>query len=203
MSVLGSTHGRLVHQRRVTVLAAHLARLLPPSASVLDIGCGDGKLAALLLEQRPDLSIRGVDVLVRPDPAIQVEEFDGTHLPYPDGSFDHALLIDVLHHTDDPRVLLREAARVVRRAVVIKDHLRDQWLAGPTLRLMDWVGNARHGVRLPYNYLSTPEWKAAFGALGLSVERWDTRIGLYPWPASRVFGRELHVIAQVAPGAAA
>ena len=51
------------------------------------------------------------------------------------------MLVDVLHHTDDPGILLSEARRVTRRAVVLKDHTRD-YMAGATLRLMDWGANA-------------------------------------------------------------
>jgi hypothetical protein len=38
--------------------------------------------------------------------------------------------LDVLHHTDDANVLLREARRVTRRDVLIKDHRLNGFLAG-------------------------------------------------------------------------
>ena len=55
------------------------------------------------------------------------------------------MFVDVLHHTDDPMVLLREAGRVASGFVLIKDHTQNGILAGRRLRFMDWVGNARHG----------------------------------------------------------
>src|SRR5205085_9858791 len=128
------------------------ARLIPQSASTLDVGCGDGQLASEIIRSRPDLSFKGIDVLVRPESAIPVSAFDGAHIPFPDCSFDVVMFSDVLHHTDDPLVLLREAARVARRSIVIKDHLIKGLLARPTLAFMDRVGNRRHGVPLPYNY---------------------------------------------------
>ena len=79
------------------------------------------------------------------------------------------MLVDVLHQTDDPMNLLREAVRVARQAIVIKDHLLQGAFAYPTLRFMDWVGNARHGVALPYNYWTPAEWHGAFDKLGLAV----------------------------------
>jgi hypothetical protein len=39
---LGSLHRRVVHSRRVRVLAAHFAELIPGRHSVLDVGCRDG-----------------------------------------------------------------------------------------------------------------------------------------------------------------
>jgi ubiquinone/menaquinone biosynthesis C-methylase UbiE len=50
------------------------------------------------------------------------------------------MFVYVLHHTNDPEVLLREAQRVALKAVVLKDHTRNGLLAYTTLRFMDWVG---------------------------------------------------------------
>jgi len=105
--------------------------------------------------------------------------------------------VDVLHHTKDPMILLREAARVARKTVVIKDHILDGFFAGPTLRVMDRVGNARYGVSLPYNYWSKPKWLQAFDALRMEVGSWTTQLKLYPWPASWLLDRSLHFVARL------
>jgi SAM-dependent methyltransferase len=197
MGVLDTIHGGYVLQRRVRVLSGHLAQLIPPSASVLDVGCGDGLIARLIGEKRPDLHLEGIDVLVRPQTHVPVQEFDGRTIPRATGSVDVVTFVDVLHHTEDPLVLLREALRVASRAVIIKDHCRDGLAAGPVLRFMDWVGNARHGVVLPYNYWPERRWTKAFQTLGMKVIERRGRLGLYPWPASWVFERKLHFIARL------
>lgn len=202
MSVVGTLHRNLVFGRRVRVLAGHLAAMLPQNARVLDVGCGDGQIDAAILAARPDVSITGVDVLTRPETHIRVVPFDGKRLPFADGMFDVVQFVDVLHHTDDPMILLREAARVAN-IIVIKDHGRDGFLAGPTLRFMDWAGNAHHGVNLPYNYWPVERWRAAIGELGLKPTSWIDRVGLYPWPASIAFDRKLHFIARLEPASAA
>jgi len=197
MSVIGAVHTNLVFGRRVRILASQLANLLPENATVLDVGCGDGTLDSLILRSRPDLSINGIDILVRPQTHIPVVPFDGTTIPYPDGAFDVVMFVDVLHHTDDPMVLLREAKRVARRAVVLKDHTKDGFLAGSTLRFMDWVGNRHHGVVLPYNYWTLRQWKQAMAELGLVAAIWNADVGLYPWPANHFFDRALHFVAKL------
>ena len=194
--MIGSLHQKLVAGRRVRVLAAHLSALVPRGARILDVGCGDGLIDHLISSQRPDVSIQGIDVLVRKNTHIPVKHFDGTTIPYPYGSYDAVMLIDVLHHTVDPMVMLNEAQRVAH-TVLIKDHFRDGFLANSTLRLMDWVGNARHGVALPYNYWSKRQWSSAFESRHLKQAEIRTSLKLYPWPVSLIFERTLHFVARL------
>jgi len=200
--VLNSVHGALIFGRRVDMLAAALAMALPQGGRVLDLGCGDGQVAVALMGVRPDIAVEGVDVLVRPVTHIPVTQYDGSVLPFADDSFDYVTIVDVLHHTDDPAAVLAEAGRVARKGVVVKDHLREGVLAGPTLRLMDWVGNRGHDVRLPYNYLSRAEWGVAFAQAGLTPVDWQDALGLYPVPLNWAFERKLHFVARLQPVAA-
>jgi len=195
--VLNLTHHKLVFGRRVRALSNALAAALPSNANVLDVGTGDGSIAALVMQQRPDVAIQGIDVLLRPDSRIPVTLFDGTHLPFEDNSFDCVMFVDVLHHTNIPGILVREAARVARHGVIIKDHLLDGVLAGLTLRLMDWVGNRGHDVALPYNYLPRTAWESVFREAELDVELWIDKLGLYPIPAAWLFDRHLHFVARL------
>jgi SAM-dependent methyltransferase len=171
-----------------------LAKQIPQGASVLDIGCGDGTIGSLIKGLRPDTSIQGVEFLVRPECKIECRVFGGAALPFPDASFDVCLFVDVLHHTQDPAILLREAARVSRSFVLLKDHLVENILDDATLRLMDWVGNRPHGVVLTYNYQSRREWEEFFAKCGLAETNWITRLPLYRPPMSLVAGRGLHFV---------
>jgi SAM-dependent methyltransferase len=196
-TLLNATHEKLVFGRRVRVLSDVLSTVLPKDAKILDVGTGDGSIAANIMKQRGDLAIEGVDVFQRPTTHIPVTVFDGNHLPFADRSFDCVLFVDVLHHTDDAGVLVREAARVANDSVVIKDHLLEGLLAGPTLRLMDWVGNRGHDVVLPYNYLPRSKWDQIFDTAGLQIDTWRHDLGLYPDPASLLFDRKLHFVARL------
>ena len=194
-SAVGVVHEKLISGRRVEVLTNWFAQLLPPGSRILDVGCGDGLLSAILQTKRADLSIRGIDVLPRTHSHIPVDLFDGTRIPFPDASFNVVLFSDVLHHTADPTILLREARRVALRHVLLKDHYRKGIAAQARLRLMDWVGNARFGVALPFNYWSVDQWHTAWRDVGLRPRQLVTRLGLYPPPADWVFGARLHFIA--------
>jgi ubiquinone/menaquinone biosynthesis C-methylase UbiE len=192
MSAIGVLHEKLVFNRRVKVIANCFAQLAPRSARVLDVGCGDGLVAAVLQTQRPDLMVSGIDVLPRSQTHIPVGMFDGSRIPFDDQSFDVVLFSDVLHHTADPAILLCEARRVAKHSVLVKDHNHNGLLAGARLRLMDWVGNARFGVALPYNYWTERQWHDAWREIGLHPEHLITNLGLYPPPADWIFGAKLH-----------
>jgi SAM-dependent methyltransferase len=198
-SLLNRVHDSVVFGRRVKVLSGALADAISHGGTVLDLGCGDGQVAAGLMALQPDLDVQGVDVLLRPVMHIPVTLYDGLKLPFADQSFDYVTIVDVLHHTDDPAAVLAEARRVARLGVVVKDHLREGLLAGPTLRLMDWVGNRGHDVRLPYNYLDSDQWDEAFARAGLTRAKWTDALGLYGAPLAWLFERKLHFVALLVP----
>lgn len=198
-AAIGYLHDKAVFGRRVRVLSEHLGRLVPPHSRLLDVGTGDGQIAREIARHGSDVTVEGIDVMRRPQSHVPVTVFDGSTIPYDDKSADVVSFVDVLHHTDDPARLLKEACRVARKAVVIKDHLSENAMDHLTLRFMDWVGNAPHGVVLPYNYASKATWMAWFEDSGLEVDMFETSIPLYPFPVSLVFGRRLHFVARLTP----
>jgi SAM-dependent methyltransferase len=103
---------------RRRVLHAALGRLgLPPDAEVLDAGCGSGRT---MDDLRRYGTVRGFDLNPlgvehardrgHADVAVaRVEE-----IPHPDAEFDLVTCLDVLEHTPDDLVSLRELLRVTR-----------------------------------------------------------------------------------------
>lgn len=192
-------HRHFVRDRRTEVLASHLAELVAQKARVLDVGCGDGRLAAELVERRPDLTALGVELIVRRECAIEVHSFDGVSLPFETDSMDAVMLVDVLHHTEDPLRLLKESARVASKQILLKDHFRQGIAAGPTLALMDRIGNAGQGIPMPGNYLTVEQWNDLYSRVPLRMVELRTSLGLYPFPLSAIFERSLHFVASLAP----
>ncbi len=192
-------HGTLVFDRRISAIADAIASHLRPGDRLLDIGCGSGQLAALLYERVRDLGITGVETLVREGTQIPVTHYDGRRLPFPGGSFDVSILVDVLHHADNALAVLDEARRVSRRAVIVKDHLRTSRWSHQVLSFMDWVGNAPHRVNSRYHYFDTAEWAQMLAGAGLRVVVRNGQLGLYPWPTSLLFERDYHFVALLEP----
>ena len=195
IELIGKAHGQLVHKRRIAVLGQRLAAMLPAASTLLDVGCGDGTIAKIVGQSVPGFSVSGAEYAPRADCAIPCVAFDGVHLPFPDQSFDVCMFVDVLHHCEDPLAILRDAARVCRNFILIKDHLAESTLDHMTLRVMDWVGNRPHGVVLPYNYLSGQQWQKLYRDAGLIELKVERKIPIYPVPFSYLFGRKLHFIA--------
>lgn len=194
LSFVGLLHGNLVKKRQVKRIVDYLAAHTPESGVLLDIGCGSGQIARLLMQRKPQLQIHGIDIFVRSQVEIPVLEFDGLQLPFADKSFDGVLLIDVLHHADDQPQLIREAARVARQIVLVKDHNAQTSMDRRILAFMDWVGNRSYGVQLPYKYLSTQQWRSLFSDAGcMKVQSFPIQ-RLYPAPFSFVFERHLQVL---------
>ena len=195
LGLLGRFHHEVVFGRRARVLSREVAALVPPGRLV-DVGSGSGAIAAAVAALRPDVTVEGFDVLVRPSPDIPTTRFDGRTLPLGDDSAASVLLVDVLHHAADPDRLLEESARVAP-VVVVKDHVYetrlDEWILG----VMDWVGNRPHGIVLPYRFFTPASWQALCARTGLVETSRSRASGLYPFPFSLLFGRDLHFVARL------
>lgn len=106
-----------VHGAPGADLHARIVRLLLDAGAVrvLDVGCGDGALAAAA---GSPLQVIGIDAAAamlraarRHGPTIRA---DVTALPVADAAVDAVIAVNVLDHLDRPERALREARRVLR-----------------------------------------------------------------------------------------
>lgn len=198
MSILvnsvGKLHRRFIKPKQSDRIADILVELLPKQGRVLDVGCGTGKISRLIQERNPKLSVEGIDVLVQTKAEVGVKLFDGANMPFGDCVFDAVIFIDVLHHTDNHAQLLREALRVSKGAVIVKDHICTGRIAFGILAFMDWVGNRSLGIRSVHSYLSKEQWTEMFREIGIAGPETMMVTGLYPCPFSLVFERNKQVI---------
>ncbi|MGB1698506.1 MAG: ArsR/SmtB family transcription factor [Nannocystaceae bacterium] len=89
---------------------------------VLDIGSGDGVIARLLAPRanhitcldRSEVVIKAARERLSSHQNISFDVGDMHMLPYKAQAFDQVLILHVLTYADDPGVVLREAARVLR-----------------------------------------------------------------------------------------
>lgn len=196
MKTLNDFHYNYIFKRRVDQLSNQIASLIPIGSSFLDVGCGNGNITSRI-SKLSSSKAEGLDVFLREDCKIPVSCFDGKQIPFADKSFDFCIFVDVLHHTENISQLIKEAMRVSKNGVIIKDHLVNGKLSYETLKLMDDVGNKRFGVNLPYNYYTYDNWMKTFSECNLKVDHWKTNLNLYPFPLNLLFDRKLHFISKL------
>jgi len=97
---------------------------------VLDVGCGTGRAMRAISAALPNVEVTGLDpspdlLTVARDrhgiPAERLVEGSGTAMPFPDGAFDAAVVMAVLHHVPDPRAVIAEMLRVSQGPVMLSD----------------------------------------------------------------------------------
>lgn len=127
-------------------------------SSVLDLGCGNGELLSLLVREK---SVRGQGIEINEQAIYQCvakglsvfhEDIDNGLSDYADQSFDYVILNQSFQQVKNPDVVLKEALRVGREAIVGFPNFA-HYLA--RLRMF-FRGKAPVTPSLPYEWHDTP-----------------------------------------------
>ena len=163
-------------------------------------------LAHHVAERVPGLAAAGLESHPRDGSPIPVTAYDGQTFPFADDAFDAVLFADVLHHDTDPVGLLREAGRVAKSLVLVKDHSPRPSLRGrlaldhTRISLMDWLANKPYGIPCLYDYPTPAGWRDRFDAAGLELLDEQAAMQLYPRPHRWFFTPSLQYFAVTRPG---
>lgn len=134
---------------------------------IIDIGCGRGELTALLREKGKNVTPIDVDSYKYDRKIKDVILYDGEKIPFPENSFDTSLLITVLHHTKDPKIVFLEAARVAREVIIVETSYRN-FLEKIYTVLIDTLINLQ---RYPFwnSYKKDEDWQEFFQKNGFRI----------------------------------
>jgi SAM-dependent methyltransferase len=187
-----------VYKMRLQSLHQEIVPILHPDDHVLDVGCGSGALGRAIMDSPecpPGVEVTGLEKFRRGDEVAAVQFYDGQKIPYPDKSFDVVILADVLHHASDPHHLIYECSRVVKRALIVKDHKVEGFLAQQRIALMDWASNVQYGIPCLYRYNTLKEWENLFGQFDLEIEMEIDSMKIYPSIIDFFFGGRIQFMA--------
>jgi ubiquinone/menaquinone biosynthesis C-methylase UbiE len=102
-------------QIRAQEIAAAAALCGPTPASLLEIGAGAGVQAKFLADR--GYQVKAIDLAGSQYESLRVfpvTNYDGSHIPFPDGSFDVVYSSHVLMHLLDPASFHKEVQRVLK-----------------------------------------------------------------------------------------
>jgi methionine biosynthesis protein MetW len=102
-----------------------IASMVAKSASVLDLGCGNGELLALLKKERGVTKLQGIEIdeqaiyrCVAKGLGVFHGDIDSGLSEYQDKSFDYVILNQSFQQVKKPDVVLSESMRVGRKVIV-------------------------------------------------------------------------------------
>ena len=135
---------------------------------VLDLGAGHGLIGEGLQECGKQVTlIDVVDYSLSNLPVLIFEEED--KIPLDDNSVDTCLIYLVLHHSDNPERLLKEAIRVTsKRIIIMEGYVENDHFAVNSV--IDWFINrivAGVDMNVPLNYRTLDKWQDIFRESGL------------------------------------
>ncbi|MBR0553167.1 methionine biosynthesis protein MetW [Stakelama marina] len=160
---------------------AVIARNVAAGSRILDIGCGDGALMAVLRDEH-GVDARGLEIdpdnvaaAVSRGLSVVQGDADTDLADYPDQSFDYAILSQTLQTSTRPRVVLDDLLRIGRRAFVSFPNFA-HWRVRLSLL---WGGRMPVTRLLPERWYDTPnihhvtidDFRALLGERGITVEK--------------------------------
>ncbi len=167
---------------RSKVVVDRIFPYIKNSKKIVDIGSGTGDIAFLLKKEGKDVTPVDVDDFHGPR-LVKTKIYDGKTLPFPDRSFDTALLLMVMHHTPDPETVFSEASRVAREVLVIETSFTNPINKFFTV-VSDAIGNLR-AEAFWSSYKSDKDWRNFYEEHGFKIIESkkfnDRNLGIIPF----------------------
>lgn len=136
-------------------------------ARILDLGCGSG-VVGNKFKDFFQAEVIGVDIIDRRILPLSFELIDGKNLPFPENYFDVVLINYVLHHTEDPISLLKEAKRVGEKIIIFED-LPEGFSSKLICKFHGLSYNKFLGNPDFISFRSEKEWEQIFQENGLNI----------------------------------
>lgn len=138
-------------------------------SKILDLGCGPAVVSKGFQDFFKS-DVFGVDVQDTKVEKIPFKKIDGFNLPFENDKFDVCLISYVLHHTKDPKKILKEAKRVSKGKIIIFEDLPEGFLSKIRCFLHEFFYNIFfQKTKQKFNFKTKKEWEELFKSLGLKL----------------------------------
>ena len=166
----------------------HVAPHLPPSPTVIDLGCGPGLFLHDLAQRRPSATLYGYDVTPAmiahgrqlgsaAKTTLALHDVTAQPLPHEPGTVHLVSMSSVLHVLDEPWPVLAEIRRVLTPGGIF---LLSDWVRQPLESYLAWrrdtmgeseAESQRRGFRLfpVHSKYTTDDWRWLLGKAGFAV----------------------------------
>jgi SAM-dependent methyltransferase len=133
----------------------------------LDLGCGSG-IFTKKIEGKLKKEVFGIDIVDKRVYQFPFKIYDGKNIPFSNDYFDVVIIAFVLHHTEDPISILKEAKRVGKKIIIFED--LPEGIFGKVYCFLHWVTwNLFFGKSPKFNFHTSREWEEIFKNLGLKL----------------------------------
>ena len=143
-----------------------IENILVKNCSIIDIGAGACNVCEILLSENHKvipLDIKDLSFTDSVKPII----YDGATIPFNDNEFDIALLLTVLHHTQKPEEIIKEAKRVATKIIIIEDLFTNN-SDKKFIQAFDSILNLEF-INHPHTNKNDSEWREIFKEFGLRI----------------------------------
>ena len=138
-------------------------------SKILDIGCGSG-IVAKALSNFFQSSVLGVDIQDKRVVNIPFQIIDGENLPFKENGFNVCFISYVLHHSENPERLLKEAKRVSKERIIIFEDLPENPLSKIFCSIHEITFNPFFHRKNPgANFKKAEGWEEIFAKLSLKI----------------------------------
>ncbi len=156
-----------IYERAAQRMARDCVDFIKKGSKILDLGCGSG-IVAKVFKDFFQAEMIGVDIKDQRIFNIPFEIIDGKTLPFPEKSFDVVLINYVLHHSEDPEALLKEAKRVAKK-IIISEDLPEDILSKIYCKFHGLTYNKFFQKNNLTSFKTGKEWEEIFKKIGINL----------------------------------
>jgi ubiquinone/menaquinone biosynthesis C-methylase UbiE len=153
-------------RKRAEIIYNVLEGFIRKEEIILDVGCGSCNIIEILKEKNFNvvpLDI-GVNSIIE---GINPVVYDGEKMPFKENTFDKSMILTVLHHTNQQKILIKEVMRVTKNRIIIIEDVYTNKIDKLVTKFVDIL------INLEFNGIQTnrtdPEWRNFFNSNGLRI----------------------------------